>query len=252
MTGEKFQSTRPIRGATSPDMDTCINADISIHAPHTGRDIQSDVTMDIIRAFQSTRPIRGATFSRFMPFSIMSHFNPRAPYGARLGLERANTHDLCISIHAPHTGRDDSFLFFLCSLIISIHAPHTGRDLLARAGLCQLLHISIHAPHTGRDFVGHGLYLLAAISIHAPHTGRDVRMRAGSARLAGISIHAPHTGRDQEPPEGRHDGQRISIHAPHTGRDDVYARYLRTNFEFQSTRPIRGATDSGTTEGGTQ
>ena len=129
MTGEKFQSTRPIRGATSPDMDTCINADISIHAPHTGRDIQSDVTMDIIRAFQSTRPIRGATFSRFMPFSIMSHFNPRAPYGARLGLERANTHDLCISIHAPHTGRDRHRRYqLLHARHISIHAPHTGRD----------------------------------------------------------------------------------------------------------------------------
>ena len=36
--------------------------------------------------------------------------------------------------------------------------------------------------------------------------------------------------------------ERISIHAPLAGCDDVYARYFRTNFDFQSTHPLRGAT----------
>ena len=56
-----FQSTRPIRGATRLIMYYNHSCVISIHAPHTGR--------DSVRS-ESCHPHR--------------HFNPRAPYGARL------------------------------------------------------------------------------------------------------------------------------------------------------------------------
>ena len=79
---------------------------ISIHAPHTGRDLSSIIGSRAKVTFQSTRPIRGATFaprlkSRFNGISIhaphtgrdltepreragmATNFNPRAPYGAR-------------------------------------------------------------------------------------------------------------------------------------------------------------------------
>ena len=81
--------------------------EISIHAPHTGRDHSLNDAIDVIDEFQSTRPIRGATFP--LPLSEV----------------RVDT----ISIHAPHTGRDkllDSAQ--RCAIVISIHAPHTGRD----------------------------------------------------------------------------------------------------------------------------
>ena len=56
--------------------------------------------------FQSTRPIRGATLSSPASSSPRSHFNPRAPYGARLTNTPAAHGTYSISIHAPHTGRD--------------------------------------------------------------------------------------------------------------------------------------------------
>ena len=56
----KFQSTRPIRGATRSSPVITSNQFISIHAPHTGRDTTT-----------------GFRMIRF------AHFNPRAPYGAR-------------------------------------------------------------------------------------------------------------------------------------------------------------------------
>ena len=81
-----------------------------------------------------------------------------------------------------------------------------------------------------------------------------------------ISIHAPHAGRDREKAAYKAAGLHISIHAPHAGRDAMYSpRCLRRkNFNprapcgarltgdlkmaldgvFQSTRPMRGATDS--------
>ncbi len=58
---KRFQSTRPIRGAT-----VCACVAETLHA-----------------SFQSTRPIRGATYSAAGCGSAKVNFNPRAPYGAR-------------------------------------------------------------------------------------------------------------------------------------------------------------------------
>ena len=83
-----------------------IPADISIHAPHTGRDCPPVRVLLPHSLFQSTRPIRGAT-----------------SYGGRLEITVA------ISIHAPHTGRDELDEGLIDHILISIHAPHTGRDM---------------------------------------------------------------------------------------------------------------------------
>ncbi len=102
---------------------------ISIHAPHTGRDLAIWFSLFRIGAFQSTRPIRGATglalgvhhtiflFQSTRPIRgatnryhqtrrHYNHFNPRAPYGARLSASLILCLIESISIHAPHTGRD--------------------------------------------------------------------------------------------------------------------------------------------------
>ena len=124
----RFQSTRPIRGATAqglqvapirehfnprapygarPHVDTLLLyvQAISIHAPHTGRD------------------------PGFLNFPlILSNFNPRAPYGARLMDSPDVSRAALISIHAPHTGRDRPRQADQQRECISIHAPHTGRD----------------------------------------------------------------------------------------------------------------------------
>ena len=80
-----FQSTRPIRGATSRKPPPRCTSSISIHAPHTGRDPRIFAMYATHSAFQSTRPIRGATPIEPLPQFVRAHFNPRAPYGARLG-----------------------------------------------------------------------------------------------------------------------------------------------------------------------
>ena len=79
---------------------------ISIHAPHTGRDFHTYSTGQGRPQFQSTRPIRGATNSVSGLMFTASDFNPRAPYGARPITFYPYTKLKCISIHAPHTGRD--------------------------------------------------------------------------------------------------------------------------------------------------
>ena len=103
---EGFQSTRPMRGATpiNPFPKSLYN--VSIHAPHAGRDASSPTPCGSFSGFnprapcgarlsyaekispaygwfQSTRPMRGATSPHTSSKSCIGCFNPRAPCGAR-------------------------------------------------------------------------------------------------------------------------------------------------------------------------
>ena len=79
----KFQSTRPLRGATSfPNLQS-VSLLISIHAPLAGRDLSLCSGITLRPLFQSTRPLRGATLTDGAVITLDLHFNPRAPCGAR-------------------------------------------------------------------------------------------------------------------------------------------------------------------------
>ena len=100
----RFQSTRPVRGATPRHAD-----------------------LEHIVSFQSTRPVRGAT--RFngpnQAFFLVSIHAPRAGRDDVLlccGFLRI------VSIHAPRAGRDDLFYRAGVPIHVSIHAPRAGRD----------------------------------------------------------------------------------------------------------------------------
>ena len=79
----KFQSTRPVWGATREPGTCPAPWMISIHAPRMGRDEPS--------AAGQRR---------------LGNFNPRAPYGARPRSANADRASNFISIHAPRMGRD--------------------------------------------------------------------------------------------------------------------------------------------------
>ena len=147
--------------------------------------------------FQSTLPTRGET----------TLLRPAAPAAA-------------ISIHSPHTGRDDRTRHgYKPRAAISIHSPHTGRD---RSTVCK----------SGR---------LRRFQSTLPTRGETVCPGA----LAGarcISIHSPHTGRDPAGVRRRADERAISIHSPHTGRDQVDVSGHTEKKGFQSTLPTRGET----------
>ena len=57
----KFQSTHPLRGATTRGSAVLPPAEISIHAPLAGCDIELSATRGVKNGFQSTHPLRGAT-----------------------------------------------------------------------------------------------------------------------------------------------------------------------------------------------
>ena len=191
----KFQSTRPLRGATKSPRLPFHSVQISIHAPLTGRDvkivIQKNADNISIHApltgrdavillvliglvFQSTRPLRGATREKNEPATNRQ-----------------------ISIHAPLTGRDRRNIPEHRRIPISIHAPLTGRD--ARPA-CSFPYpgISIHAPLTGRDRERQKNARSIVISIHAPLTGRDPALAAAPRRVSHFNPRAPYGARQQK------------------------------------------------------
>ena len=146
---------------------------ISIHAPHTGRDLKAIGKLRGTNEFQSTRPIRGAT-----------------------GTGEGGTPCNAISIHAPHTGRDEiDHVAALGDHGISIHAPHTGRDQYTDGALGTRTSFQSTRPIRGAT-----LELVLKLLTSGFQSTRPIRgataPRAGAAAAAAISIHAPHTGRD--------------------------------------------------------
>ena len=146
-----FQSTPPVRGATSYVL----------------------AQAGVGKKFQSTPPVRGATEGRdhLLPGLVISIHAPRAGGD----VERVDRGEgLVISIHAPRAGGDaaDDGRWER-TRYISIHAPRAGGDG-GVGGPVLLVEISIHAPRAGGDFVAPCVVALGLISIHAPRAGGDL------------------------------------------------------------------------------
>ena len=82
-----FQSTRPHGGATQADHLHQRARPISIHAPAWAR-LYSPSARRTLARFQSTRPAWGRDFRCPPPSRLLSHFNPRAPCGARRDMQQ--------------------------------------------------------------------------------------------------------------------------------------------------------------------
>ena len=167
-----FQSTPPMRGATSYKGGYCYCAPISIHAPHAGSDTNQSLRM-----------------------WLYWYFNPRPPCGERPDRRCVTYIITLISIHAPHAGSDGYPTPLRTLNEISIHAPHAGSDSTLPFVRLTLFDFNPRPPCGER----HTKYLKGDgwvfISIHAPHAGSDIDKKIyGFWDL--ISIHAPHAGSD--------------------------------------------------------
>ncbi len=148
---QEFQPTRPLRGATASAAGRDATDDISTHAPLAGRDDENLHQAPRGRNFNPRAPCgarpRGATCGRGW-----KDFNPRAPCGARLYVAFKYTIIEKISTHAPLAGRDGwprsagRTIYF-----ISTHAPLAGRDICKAFREQNYAGISTHAPLAGRD-----------------------------------------------------------------------------------------------------
>ena len=168
-----FQSTRPMRGATFYILPTMRARDISIHAPHAGRDA-GDKYITGSNCISIHAPLAGCDVEHIQHTVWFSpYFNPRAPCGARQGDHLGGTPLRAISIHAPHAGRDrcrrsdrrGKYYF-------NPRAPCGARRFSLRLRFCWH-YFNPRAPCGARPGGQTGLWQQRAISIHAPRAGRD-------------------------------------------------------------------------------
>ena len=140
-----------MRGATSFSEFLAASQDISIHAPHAGRDPEMAVLL-----------------------GVKVDFNPRAPCGARLPIPSCLVLGPVFQSTRPMRGATaPESLCPICGAI-SIHAPHAGRDLRLSLGRASVsADFNPRAPCGARPRSRLDRGAPPPISIHAPHAGRD-------------------------------------------------------------------------------
>ena len=234
-----FQSTLPMRGATTRREHNSGNAVISIHAPHAGSDLLKRAQPAVFRDFNPRSPC-----GERLPLCLVSrwpcYFNPRSPCGERhdktappaaatlisihaphagsdLALTRALHKERTISIHAPHAGSDEYFKTAQDRLTISIHAPHAGSDDSAISRATELNNFNPRSPCGERRGILLWGWLPPEFQSTLPMRGAT-GCKTRTAWSYPISIHAPHAGSDLFEGYMRR-VDRISIHAPHAGSD---------------------------------
>ena len=193
--GAKFQSTRPVWGATAADTNADFLFRISIHAPRVGRDC-----------------------SRLSEYPLCSHFNPRAPCGARPAVLPPSVKSVLISIHAPRVGRDCRYgRQTVRRAIFQSTRPVWGATLAFVFYPSEIPYFNPRAPCGARLFISNFAVFHVYFNPRAPCGARP-------------DCHRP---------------QRLRMHfnprAPCGARPAFRSLSIRS-CSFQSTRPVWGAT----------
>ena len=146
-----FQSTRPMRGATGhrcsnsqpwhyfnprapcgarlfPFSEKFAYINISIHAPHAGRDLVN-AQIALLEQISIHAPHAGRDCFQLLMVTTVCDFNPRAPCGARrIPRFPHRSHNYNFNPRAPCGARRFKKMYDRVASGISIHAPHAGRD----------------------------------------------------------------------------------------------------------------------------
>ena len=169
----KFQSTRPVRGATRAISSPFIRYPIfqSTRPVRGATDIPRHRRLEFI--FQSTRPVRGATCPRCPLSGCRRNFNPRAPCGARRSSVSCKVMFSIFQSTRPVRGATCLYRTGASDCAISIHAPRAGRDGRdPEIGDADTVFQSTR-PVRGATQADAGRAAFGLISIHAPRAGRD-------------------------------------------------------------------------------
>ena len=195
------------------------------------------------------------------------YFNPRAPYGARLYELTRHFVSTKISIHAPHTGRDTSTprpkwqptprfqstrpirgatIFSLLSVPDSTNfnprAPYGARRLSWTSRSRSLTNFNPRAPYGARQHIWLRLERPGKyFNPRAPYGARQHHSkRARSPEY--FNPRAPYGARLFANPCSAHGPWYFNPRAPYGARPPPPPGHACRACQFQSTRPIRGAT----------
>ena len=188
--------------------------------------------------FQSTRPVRGATLDTFALVGGRS-FNPRAPCGARQYKATVVSSPFGFNPRAPCGARPVDLCKRFCAAVFQSTRPVRGATRLPVIGFFPA------SFQSTRPVRGATLPDIVSRWRKAFQSTRPVRgATEGVKQLGGkayVSIHAPRAGRDGQYRLGDTGDWSFNPRAPCGARPSTC---LLDNFirQFQSTRPVRGAT----------
>ena len=223
---------------------------ISIHAPRAGRDSKG-VAHGCYdkRRFQSTRPVRGATSRGGPPAAAPSgNFNPRAPCGARPVASLTSTVQGIFQSTRPVRGATAGLRREILRSTFQSTRPVRGATMRPLKSRTSAMAISIHAPRAGRDdHAWSSSQRIAEFQSTRPVRGATAHI-VGAVPSLFISIHAPRAGRDCGVPCTLPPGVYFNPRAPCGARLRLKIIKMQTK-QFQSTRPVRGATPESVPKG---
>ena len=165
-------------------------------------------------------PHAGCDPTRALSTQTRRNFNPRTPCGVRR--QRRCGMPAHASFQSTHPMRGATCKSFsaACRCTISIHAPHAGCDISKLDGLAGLLRFQSTHPMRGATHATLLQISNCTISIHAPHAGCDFTKSA----IAGCA-------------------RNFNPRTPCGVRHDRHGNWMLCVGKFQSTHPMRGATD---------
>ena len=171
----QFQSTHPVRGATSAIQLDETPVPISIHAPRAGCD-EINVKNLLFTAISIHAPRAGCDPEKAVHKLCRENFNPRTPCGVRQNPLTAISGSKGFQSTHPVRGATRPSKQIATLVGISIHAPRAGCDYQTKA-IVRPESISIHAPRAGCDQAQKEKNSILKISIHAPRAGCDSKIR---------------------------------------------------------------------------
>ena len=164
-----FQSTRPVRGATSNGHGRRHYQCVSIHAPRAGRDVGS-------------HKLKAST-------GVSIH----APRAGRDGPNVTGSYaPMSVSIHAPRAGRDKCKHYpWHASPVFQSTRPVRGATSWRCRSQPRTRMFQSTRPVRGATSNGHGHRHYQCVSIHAPRAGRDPRTLSIRSAGCGFNPRAP-------------------------------------------------------------
>ena len=180
-----------------------------------------DVTCENIISIHAPRA--GCDANRLcVSFSVGGNFNPRTPCGVRRGNGALIVGDNDFNPRTPCGVRQYTVLASKLDELISIHAPRAGCDLHpCRRWRSQSAYFNPRTP--------------CGVRLDAPCSVAFVALDFNPRTPCGVR-HSIICGGSRY--------SKISIHAPRAGCDGIRTEKQTDKHEFQSTHPVRGATQS--------
>ena len=165
---------------------------ISIHAPRTGSDMETYMSL-ITRSNFNPRSPHGERPGGRYKIRAPDNFNPRSPHGERLDCQGKRVYRSQFQSTLPARGATAWTAGMLSwTRRISIHAPRTGSDLSRQSNRRKNEAFQSTLPARGATFVAVFRERGDLISIHAPRTGSDQSATRRAGAGAYFNPRSPH------------------------------------------------------------